>query len=83
MIALIDQQLLKLGLDVLDDPLGMETRHYLVLLTVEKDYGNVETNVLAEVYVEGVVFAADSFLEDTSEGRLHVAKGHLDYEVGD
>lgn len=73
MIALIDQQLLKLGLDVLDDPLGMETRHYLVLLTVEKDYGDVETNVLAEVYVEGVVFAADSLLEDTSEGRLHVA----------
>lgn len=73
MIALIDQQLLKLGLDVLDDPLGMETRHYLVLLTVEKDYGDVETNVLVEVYVEGVVFAADSLLEDTSEGRLHVA----------
>lgn len=73
MIALIDQQLLKLGLDVLDDPLGMETRHYLVLLTVEKDYGDVKTNVLVEVYVEGVVFAADSLLEDTSEGRLHVA----------
>lgn len=83
MVALIDQQLLKLGLDILDDPLRMKTRHYLILLTVHKYYRDVETNVLAEVYIEGVVFAADPFLEDTSEGRLYVTQSYLDYKVGD
>lgn len=61
----------------------METRHYLIFLTVQKNNRDVETNVLAEVYIEGVVFASDPFLEDTSEGRLYVTQSHLDYKVGD
>ena len=83
MVALIDQQLLKLGLDIFDDPLRVETRHYLIFLTVQKYDRDVETNVLAEVYIEGVVFASDPFLEDTSEGRLYVTQSHLNYKVRD
>lgn len=50
----------------------METRNYLVLLAIQKNDRDVETDILAEVYIERVVFASDSFLEDSCEGRFHV-----------
>ena len=61
----------------------MKGRHYLILLAVQEDNRDVETDILAEVYIEGVVFASDSLLEDPCEGRLHVAQSHLDYKIWD
>lgn len=83
MIALVDEQLLKFGLDIFDDPLRMERRDYLIFLAIKKDDGDVEADVLAEVYIERVVLAPDSFLEDPCEGRLHVTQSHLYDKVGD
>lgn len=82
MVAVIDEYLFELGLYVPDESLGVGGRHYFVLLTVDHDDGDGETDVLCEVDEEGVVLLPYLACQDAIEGGFDVVGSSVGQEGG-